>query len=221
MSNNFIHSLLIDTSSKRSIISINCNEKPVAFSFFAEESVSSWLFPSIKELLEKNNLLPKDIDFISLGRGPGSYTGIRVGAAVAKSLAYSLDIPLIDFCSLKSFIPPTDGLFFSLFDAKSGGIYLLEGIKNHQSVIYKTKPLLIPIEEASRYLSKTHSIASPHVETLKERLLSLIDSEKWFDAFPNISHLAKISFYKYTNKNFTLSDKLQLLYLRGPKPIAL
>jgi tRNA threonylcarbamoyladenosine biosynthesis protein TsaB len=222
MSNKLIYSLLIDTSSSRSIVSLNKFDYSLSHvNLNLEKDLSTSLFPSIQLLLEKNDLTAKDLSFVAVGTGPGAYTGIRVGAASAKSISYALDIPLIGFCSLKCFIPPHNGSFFSLLDAKSGGIYLIEGEKNQHTVIYKQKPTLIPFDKTSQHLTKNHYIVSPHMDLLKEKFDSLINPEKCYGAYPDPIHLAKISFFKYKNKNFTLSDKLQLLYLRGPKAIAL
>ena len=225
MSNNFIYSLLIDTSNSKSIVSLNINDKPHDFNNLnLDKDLSFSLFPTIKNLLEKSNISFKNLSFIAIGTGPGSYTGIRVGAACAKSLSYASDIPLIGFCSLKAFIPPPDisSSFYSIIDAKSGGIYLLEGEKNKNTIIYKNKPHLVPINDVSAYLKKNYVLVSPHMSiSLKQKLCLSNDKKCFFDVYPNCDHLAKLLFYKFSNKNFTLSDKLNLLYLRGPKPIAL
>lgn len=47
------------------------------------------------------------LDFIAIGIGPGSYTGIRVGAAMAQALAYSLKIPLLPFSGALATDPST------------------------------------------------------------------------------------------------------------------
>ena len=146
MSNKITYSLLIDTSSSPSIVSINKNNISLSYKQIEfNTDLSAFLFPTIKELLNKNNLSPKDLSFIAVGTGPGSYTGIRVGAASAKAIAFSLGIPLIGFCSLKCYIPNKNGSFYTIFDAKSGGIYMLEGEKNLNTVLYKNKPILLPI----------------------------------------------------------------------------
>ena len=62
-------------------------------------------------------LQESQIDFISVGIGPGSYTGIRVGAAIAQALAYGWNIPLFSFCSLLSFVPAEEIPFAILLDS--------------------------------------------------------------------------------------------------------
>lgn len=56
----------------------------------------------IEEVCKNENLSLKDLDAVSLASGPGSYTGLRIGAATAKSLCYALDIPLIAIDALSS-----------------------------------------------------------------------------------------------------------------------
>jgi len=56
----------------------------------------------IEELLTSNNIQVSDLDAIAVSRGPGSYTGLRIGVSAAKGLCYGAQIPLIAICSLKS-----------------------------------------------------------------------------------------------------------------------
>ena len=56
----------------------------------------------IEEVVKKSNINLKEIDAIILSKGPGSYTGLRIGTSTAKGLCYSLDIPLISVSSLRA-----------------------------------------------------------------------------------------------------------------------
>jgi tRNA threonylcarbamoyladenosine biosynthesis protein TsaB len=49
----------------------------------------------IEEIFRENNFMPKHLDAVAVSKGPGSYTGLRIGVSVAKGLCYSLGIPLI------------------------------------------------------------------------------------------------------------------------------
>lgn len=63
---------------------------------------SSMLSVYITELLKNCGKQPKDLDAVSVSEGPGSYTGLRIGVAVAKGICFSLNIPLIAVSTLKS-----------------------------------------------------------------------------------------------------------------------
>ncbi|MDX2174322.1 MAG: tRNA (adenosine(37)-N6)-threonylcarbamoyltransferase complex dimerization subunit type 1 TsaB [Bacteroidota bacterium] len=55
----------------------------------------------INELLIQTNLRPTDINAVAVSKGPGSYTGLRIGVSAAKGLCYALNIPLISLSTLK------------------------------------------------------------------------------------------------------------------------
>ena len=56
----------------------------------------------VQELLEEMEIRPDELDAVAVGMGPGSYTGLRVGASMAKGLCYGLNIPLIAINSLQA-----------------------------------------------------------------------------------------------------------------------
>ncbi|CAM5206858.1 tRNA threonylcarbamoyladenosine biosynthesis protein TsaB OS=Ureibacillus acetophenoni OX=614649 GN=SAMN05877842_11662 PE=4 SV=1 [Ureibacillus acetophenoni] len=83
--------------------------------------------PVIEELLAKANLKPNDIDAIAVSEGPGSYTGIRIGVTIAKTLAWTLNKPLVGVSSLKVIASNANlfnGLVCSLFDARRQNAYV-------------------------------------------------------------------------------------------------
>ncbi len=82
--------------------------------------------PVIEELLAKVNIKPNEIDAIAVSEGPGSYTGIRIGVTIAKTLAWSLKKPLVGVSSLKVIAANANlfnGLVCSLFDARRQNVY--------------------------------------------------------------------------------------------------
>src|SRR5690606_6487625 len=56
----------------------------------------------IEELFEESGLKPHDLNAVAVSKGPGSYTGLRIGVSVAKGLCFSLDIPLLAVGSLEA-----------------------------------------------------------------------------------------------------------------------
>lgn len=87
---------------------------------------SEKLMPLIEELMEDLGLKINDIDVIAVSEGPGSYTGLRIGAAIAKSLAFAADIKIVSVPTIQSLaanIYDVDKLIVPVMDAKAGRIY--------------------------------------------------------------------------------------------------
>jgi len=66
------------------------------------QSHSLVLLPMIDEMLKKTNLSLNDLDGLVFGRGPGSFTGVRIGIGVAQGLAFSTDLPLVGISTLQA-----------------------------------------------------------------------------------------------------------------------
>jgi tRNA threonylcarbamoyl adenosine modification protein YeaZ len=71
---------------------------------------------------------------IVVGVGPGSYTGVRVGMALAAGLHLATGTPLVGVCSLTAYTPEHDGPFSAVVSAGPGGFYVLEGEKKGQII---------------------------------------------------------------------------------------
>lgn len=70
--------------------------------------------PAIDELLKECGLKPSDLTQIAVAKGPGSYTGVRIGVTIAKTLAWSLNIPVKTVSSLE--VLAANGRFFPRLD---------------------------------------------------------------------------------------------------------
>lgn len=87
---------------------------------------SQTLLPTIKNMLNEANLELKNMDYIAVSVGPGSFTGIRIGLATAKGLAHSNDIPMIGVSTLESLaynIPYFEGIICPCLDARRNQVY--------------------------------------------------------------------------------------------------
>lgn len=89
-------------------------------------SEKTFLF--IQELLERAGLKVSDLDAVLFSNGPGSYTGLRIGAAAIKGLLYGRDVPLYTFPTLLSFSVPLvlggdHDTVFAVIDARREHLY--------------------------------------------------------------------------------------------------
>lgn len=95
--------LHIETATEVCSVALSEGEKILAVSETAYgNSHSKNLLPFIDKTLKEAHQELKDLDGVVISIGPGSYTGLRIGVSTAKSLAYSLEIPVITVSTLES-----------------------------------------------------------------------------------------------------------------------
>lgn len=94
--------LNIHTTTETAIVNL-CNETEVISTAGNSDAKqhAAFLHTAIENILKKNKIAATDLKAIGVTGGPGSYTGIRVGLATAKGLAYGLQIPLMIFNTLE------------------------------------------------------------------------------------------------------------------------
>ncbi|AOH53021.1 tRNA (adenosine(37)-N6)-threonylcarbamoyltransferase complex dimerization subunit type 1 TsaB [Peribacillus muralis] len=97
------------------------------------------VMPAIQTLLKDCDTAPKDLTKIVVAKGPGSYTGVRIGVTIAKTLAWTLQIPLSGVSSLE--VLAANGRYFNglispLFDARRGQVYT--GLYDMENNLLKT-----------------------------------------------------------------------------------
>lgn len=118
-------SLFIDTTTNHLRIGLYRDKEQI---FFEDEIVkndlSSKALPKIKEALSKVDLSVNNIDEIYVANGPGSFTGIRVGVTIAKTLAWSLNKPIYTVSELQVLASGTPNkINIPLIDARRGFVY--------------------------------------------------------------------------------------------------
>lgn len=86
---------------------------------------SEKIMPVIEQILQETNLTLKDINLIVCDKGPGSFTGIRIGVGTVLAFQDSLNIPCVGISSLEAlaYNVKQDGLICSLIDAKNNNLY--------------------------------------------------------------------------------------------------
>lgn len=90
-----------------------------------EKKLSTYVVDKINKMFIKNNLTPKDVDKILVVNGPGSFTGVRIGLTIAKTLAWTLNIKISTLSSLQAMaLSSVDADYLvPLIDARRGYVY--------------------------------------------------------------------------------------------------
>lgn len=100
--------LFIDTHAELITIALKNNNDLFIETKESEYSHSIYTMPMIEEIFKKNNLNVKDLNKIIVVNGPGSFTGIRIGLSIAKTMAYALKIDINTISSLTAYLVSND-----------------------------------------------------------------------------------------------------------------
>jgi len=173
--------LAIETSSSPSSIALlNGTQLIQEKTIEVQQQTSALLGSHASGLLKDEGITPKDLKWVSVSMGPGSYTGLRVGLSLAKGLCYALNIPLVPVSSLKAVAHsyllnsnPEDGMLLPIFDARKGNVY------------------------SATYTNKLEVVQKPNRYQLKELISTLDIKEKWHIITPNRSKIDIFDKSKY------------------------
>ncbi len=119
--------LTIQTASPAGSLALSDGERLLAeINLDVRKTPTEWLLQAIDDLLAKADLGKGDLDAIGVVRGPGSFTGLRVGLATAKGLALAADCPLLGVSSLQCLamqLPFTSIPVCVMLDARKQEVY--------------------------------------------------------------------------------------------------
>ncbi|MGV6830999.1 MAG: tRNA (adenosine(37)-N6)-threonylcarbamoyltransferase complex dimerization subunit type 1 TsaB [bacterium] len=113
----------------------------------------------IEELLTEAKIDKNQLDAIAVSKGPGSYTGLRIGVSTAKGLCYALDIPLIAVATLEHLahqVSIEEGLIIPMLDARRMEVYT--ATFNHQFELLETTIAKVLDENSFQNLLDEHQV---------------------------------------------------------------
>ena len=142
--------LLLDSSNKYLSVGLSKDGKVVDSIFYdAWQRQSEVMVQEIDNILKRNKLDKSSIGAVVVGIGPGSYTGVRIGVTIAKTIAYALKIKIYAKSSL-SLLKIDDKPTICLFNARGGRSYF--GVYQGNKVLESDR--VITNEEVLDYINK-------------------------------------------------------------------
>ena len=146
--------LAIDTSTQVSSVAVVSDGKLAAeLTMQAKLTHSETLLPHIEEVLGMANQKKEELEGIAVSLGPGSFTGLRIGLATAKAMAYALQLPIVGVPTLRALAWhfPVEGFqLLPMIDAQKGNVYVERYMWEHGKLLKKTEVQVLPVEEVVR-----------------------------------------------------------------------
>lgn len=219
--------LAIDTSATAASVAL-CDENKLIGEFFINTKLthSRTLMPMVENLLSNTNMQTSDITAIAVNCGPGSFTGVRIGVAAAKGLAFADDLPCIEVSTLESLaynMQSAKGIICSVMDARCSQVYnalfKCNGAKPERICDDRALSITELCDELKGFNERIILVgdgAELCYNAMKELLQNVVLAPTSV-RFQRASSTAEIALKKFNNNELLSPAQLMPVYLRLPQ----
>jgi tRNA threonylcarbamoyladenosine biosynthesis protein TsaB len=185
---------------------------------------SEKLMPLIESLIKSLNMKASDIELISIDEGPGSYTGLRIGASIAKGMSFSKDIPIIGIPSTQCLaynIGVKNTLIVPMIDARGDRVFYGLYKKSDEGLCVLSAPDATTIDELLNNLINKNEkcifigdASKKHYEKTTALLKGKAVISSYYDDVIKAYALCELGLSAYKNGTFVKSKEYIPNYLR-------
>ena len=183
-----------------------------------KHSHSETLTLFVEDVIKKSNYTLVDLDAISISKGPGSYTGLRIGVSTAKGLSYSLNRPLISVSTLQSMAfymsqkQSNYDLYCPMIDARRMEVFSSFYDKDNNQFTEVKADIIDQYSYKKELENKVLFFGDG-----SNKCKSVLTSENAYfieNIFPSATHMGLLSLEKYNNKDFEDVAYFEPFYLK-------
>lgn len=179
----------------------------------------------IDEVLKEAKMVLSDLDAIAISKGPGSYTGLRIGVSAAKGLCYALDISLISVATLKALahqIKIEKGVIVPMLDARRMEVYS-SVFNSEYKQIRETQAQILDAASFNEYLEKGKVYFIGNGVEKTKTLITHPNAIFVENKLPSANEMSKLAFDKYKKNDIEDIAYFEPYYLKDfialkPKP---
>lgn len=209
--------LNIETATKNCSVSLSKSGKTIFVKEHADQGYShaEKLHVFIDEVIKECQINISEINAVAVSKGPGSYTGLRIGVSAAKGLCYALNIPLIAVDTLEILanqVQKKDGLIVPMLDARRMEVYSAI-FNNDLEKISETKAEILSTESYAEINEKIYFVGD-----CQEKCQTVLTKNNFEFlpeiVYPSANEMSKISYQKFENKQFEDVAYFEPFYLK-------
>lgn len=209
--------LNIETATKNCSVSLSKSGKTIFFKEHADQGYShaEKLHVFIDEVIKECQINISEINAVAVSKGPGSYTGLRIGVSAAKGLCYALNIPLIAVDTLEILanqVQKKDGLIVPMLDARRMEVYSAI-FNNDLEKISETKAEILSTDSYDEINEKIYFVGD-----CQEKCQTVLTKNNFEFlsqiVYPSANEMSKISYQKFENKQFEDVAYFEPFYLK-------
>lgn len=217
--------LAIDTSGQQATAAIINDQITIGETFLnAKTGEKSWthseiLMPAISNMLKLTGVEINEIDYIAYTKGPGSFTGLRIGVSTALGLAHGINKPTIPVPTLDAlaYNVVNGGIIIPMMDARRGQVYfaIFEGRRRISDY------LAMPIEEALKGYSEAVFLGDG-ADAYKDEICKYVKHPHFAGVNLNRTRASSVGAWALDNLDKAVTnptDEAEILYIRQPQAL--
>ena len=211
--------LNIETSTKNCSVSLSENGKVITLKEINDGNYShaEKLHVFIDSVLKETNITIQQLNAVAISKGPGSFTGLRIGVSAAKGLCFALDIPLISISTLQSLALQVDtesGTIIPMLDARRMEVYsAVFDINNNQ--VREIEALILDESSFQDYLEKGQVYFIGDGVPKTKELISHPNAIFIDDKLPSANEMGMLAFKKFQQNDFENTAYFEPFYLKN------
>ena len=214
--------LSLDTSATVATVALIDGDKLLAEQMTNNGNThSETILPMIESALASADLDVSDIDIFACSNGPGSFTGVRIGVATVKGLAFASDKPCVEVSTLEALaqnLKCCGGLICPVMNARRSQVYTALCISDGQSVKRITDDDAMSISDLDEMLSKYDTPVSfcgdGYDITLAALTKTKVNDTPLRLRYQSAVSVAEVALRKYNDGEYTDDRNLKVTYLR-------
>jgi tRNA threonylcarbamoyladenosine biosynthesis protein TsaB len=212
-----VYILNLETATRNCSVALAKNGETILCKEIAEIGFShaEKLHVFIEEIIKDANINFSDLKAIAVSKGPGSYTGLRIGVSAAKGLSFALNIPLISIDTLLALTKQVSiekGVIIPMIDARRMEVYSAVFDANHN----KIRDVEAQILDENSFSDLDQEIYIIGDSSEKAKTILTTKNIIYLDEiqFPSAKQMCKLSFEKFQNNDFEDVAYFEPFYLK-------
>ena len=211
----------LETTTKQCSVALSYNGNCISKKVLLAEHFShdEKLHVFIREVLQEANVGFSELDAVAISKGPGSYTGLRIGVAAAKGLCFALDLPLIGIHTLELMVQPFIGkaeyvFFIPMLDARRMEVYTAV-FDNSKTWIQETNALVLEAQSFYDLIGDSPCLVfgngASKFKTLQPKINAHFTETV---SYPSAEDMSRLAWLEFQKKNFEDLATFEPFYLK-------
>ncbi len=212
--------LALDTATEACSVALQINDKVISRFEICPQQHSQRLLPMVDEVLSQATIKLNELDALAFGRGPGSFTGVRIATGMVQGLAFGTKLAVAEISTLAAmaqqcFTQTDANICACAIDARMSEVYFAVYERSEQQVIEIVSERVCSPAEAAKHLANVNFVVAGTGWQAYPELTQLLPNETTIDVlYPAAEFMLPLAFQVVSEQATVSAAEVSPVYLR-------